>query len=445
MAARRSMAMWAAIVAVVTISSAEDVANCPQTRFILRNEKQPVCDTKPGAATGSSIPAEPACGDVGAQLSTSITAATPTPFFQRHRVAICFYSPTRSLQYTLHAIEHNVIAPLLRGQTALEVFVHTYNMSACSGCDANDADVAALAARLPKGVPLFVKVDNQASFIRRLGNELPNTLDTAWRSDGVASGTAQSSLAVLLSLKRVTAMWHARGAFHLVCVLRPDVIYLDALPRAAQLLELGVKAASEGGVTGGVTGGETGAWLLTPPRHFEPGQRVDDTYAIGSPRAALLYGNRADQLLEFMRQNPAKLPDAYLGWYMNELRACVAMLALPALARYLRLHSSGAVNCEDLHIEYNLQLPCSNCESGQPADNSSRERVATDLWTSARLGSAAYQSCFDGTAAQAPSIAEERVRRAERRRGSATQVNAERVRKAGQQEEKRRGTGGFWD
>ena len=276
-------------------------ASCAQSGFQIRSVRTPSC-----AAALSSVPNAAECGDVESQLATVAQATTPLWPWQRWRIALCFYSLTRSLRLTLPSIERHVLRPLKAGRTSVEIFLHTYNMSraGCNGCAGSvqlswEADVAALSAALPRGVPLRVQVDDQSLLIRRLGSEHAHAFATVWRSDGEAVGVEQFYVAALHSLKRVTAMWHdyARHGepYHLVCMLRPDLVYLDPLP-AAWLLAASARDAS---------------FLAVPPRLFKAGRWVDDKFAIGAPRAALVYGNRVDALMAFMRAHPKKLSECY--------------------------------------------------------------------------------------------------------------------------------------
>ena len=324
------------------------IATCPQQQFLLRNASQLHCKAQAPVTSAS-------CGDVDRQLLSASRlgdAATPWLPWHRHRVALCFYSLTRSLRRALPSIERSVILPLFRSKkTEVEIFLHTYNLSvsACTGCSSGSAvalnwraDVAALARRLPKGVPLHVQVDDQSVFIRRLAAEHTTAFATKWRDDGVAQGTAQYYLAAMLSLKRVTAMWRGQpGNWHMICVMRPDLVYLDPLPHVAELLQLASSNAG-GGADAGSAGDDGRAWLLVPPRQFKLGKSnlpwVDDKFAIASPSAALLYGNRVDAMMvSAIGGMPwGCLPGGTRG-VTNTLAHCAAPCRLHGLARVCSL------------------------------------------------------------------------------------------------------------
>ena len=360
-------------------------ASCALSRFQIRSVRTPSC-----AAALSSVPNAAECGDVESQLATVAQATTPLWPWQRWRIALCFYSLTRSLRLTLPSIERHVLRPLKAGRTSVEIFLHTYNMSraGCNGCAGSvqlswEADVAALSAALPRGVPLRVQVDDQSLLIRRLGSEHAHAFATVWRSDGEAVGVEQFYVAALHSLKRVTAMWHDHARhgepYHLVCMLRPDLVYLDPLP-AAWLLAASARDAS---------------FLAVPPRLFKAGRWVDDKFAIGAPRAALLYGNRVDALMAFMRANPKKLSEIYLGWYLGMVRNCVSAQPMNATpVRNLRLRGTGVVNCKDIHLEFGIALPCRRCNAGAAANGAARRRVTAELGQRVNLSSKHFASCF---------------------------------------------------
>lgn len=360
-------------------------ASCAQPSFRVRSLMAPSCAPAPSPAPDAAE-----CGDVDAQLATVRQAAQPSQPGQRWRVALCFYSLTRSLKLTLPSIKRHVLGPLRRTRRAtVEIFLHTYNMSrgGCNGCVGSvpldwRADVAALAEALPRHMPMRVQVDDQSQLIRRLGSEHTDAFATTWRADGEALGVAQFYLAALHSLKRVTAMWHTRAKagepYHLVCLLRPDLVYLDPLP-VAGLLAAGARDAR---------------FLAVPPRLFQAGKWVDDKFAIGAPRAALLYGNRVDALMAFMRAHPGKLSESYLGWHVHAVRDCVNTLPMTTTPmRNLRLRGTGVVNCKDVHFEYGLALPCKRCQVGAVPNATARRRVAKEL-SRANLSSAHFASCF---------------------------------------------------
>ena len=60
-------------------------------------------------------------------------------------------------------------------------------------------------------------------------------------------------------------------------------------------------------------------WLLVPPRQFKTGKWVDDKFALGTPRAALIYGNRLDALMTYMKRHPGRLSESFLAWYLGSL------------------------------------------------------------------------------------------------------------------------------
>ena len=352
---------------------------CPQERFLLHSVRQLSCTAE------SAPPAAPdaiACGDASAQLlAQQVSHASRLP--RPQRVAVCFYSLTRSLQQTVHSIDQNVLTPLNRAGTSFDVFVHTYNLSrsGCTGCSGAllldwRADVAALATVLPSSARLHVQVDDQSRLMRRFAAQFTHAFKTEWRADGKATGVAQFYLAAMHSLKRVTAMWQQHGPYRTVFMLRPDLVYLDPMPVGALLANTSTE------------------WLAVSPRLFKRGKWVDDKFAIGTPRAAVLYGNRIDALMSFMDRHPGRLSESYLGWYLHTLRACITISPLPRPSRILRVRSSAAVSCKDLHHEYGLNLQCERCHRGRQVDAAERERVQTELWVRAQLAPHVSDVCF---------------------------------------------------
>lgn len=317
-------------------SATATAAFCSQDDFLLRNVYRLACHgnssdrdstiaAAPGAIFGASETRLRRCGSADAQLR-ALARPRPAPRRLARRggsAAVCFYSLTRSVQQTAASIAQNVFAPLLAATVHLEFFLHTYNLSHTSAHSASPTaldwhrDVAMLTSALPRRVRIHVQVDDQARLMRRFASEFTSAFATTWSADGRAVGVPQYYLAAMHSLKRVTAMWQQRGgpnAFDVIWMLRPDLVYLDAMmPQQA------VRSLKHLHVDNGRRTATAGDWLVVPPRMFKRAVWVDDKFAVGTPRAALLYGNRLDALMAFMRRHPKRLSELFLAWYLSPL------------------------------------------------------------------------------------------------------------------------------
>lgn len=62
--------------------------------------------------------------------------------------------------------------------------------------------------------------------------------------------------------------------------------------------------------------------------------------------------------------------------------------------RILRLRASGAVNCKDVHHEFNVELPCARCRFGRNASVTVQEEITAALRSRAKLPSSSFVQCF---------------------------------------------------
>ena len=194
---------------------------CPQTACHLRNVERVSCAVDVSKQVDVELAAA-WCGNLSSQLRVldgNLGGADRVDVVERkqHRVAVCFYSLTRSLQRTVRSIQRSIFVPLTDAGFLTEVFLHTYNLSQTAAHSKTPTgldwrrDIEILTAALPRGVPITVQVDDQARYMRRLASEFTHAFGTQWSSDGSAIGIPQFYLAAMHSLKRVTAMWLQAG------------------------------------------------------------------------------------------------------------------------------------------------------------------------------------------------------------------------------------------
>lgn len=358
--------------------------NCSQDDFLLRN----VADMKCEATLGSSVHKRANCGDFDSQLQVHEIHSRYSE--QSRRVALSFYGLTRSVQWTLPTLKRNVISPLNADRIPIDVFIHTYNMthSTCGGCKGKTAmfdcfsDLALLLSALPRDWPVRgMQVDDQYRAMRRFATDFKDAFATTWDPTYEPIGSAQLYLCAMFSLKRVTSMWQRFGPYKAVIVLRMDLAYLDNFVIPALEAHRSPKE-----------------WLVVGPRHWKSGKWADDKFAIGSPRGALIYGNRLDSLMEWMRGVPDFGAEVFLGRLLKNATSCCDSYKMADPVRYLRVRSGGKINCKDIHHEFGISFNCKHCTGGRVPSAAAFRQLVPVLDKEALLGPETYGHCFHRSA-----------------------------------------------
>ena len=194
----------------------------------------------------------------------------------RPKIAIAFYSITRSLKYTINSIQENIINQA-KCAGDIKVYSHFYKQDVISNPRTNesatiDPDEWKL---LNSDVNCIEEIDDDTE--KELFNKIIQ-YGNSWEDSGES---LRNILRQLSSLHKVTRLIENDGDFDLVIFARPDMCYHDIFP-----IQDFIKNIKEN-------------TLAVPNWAWSGG--LNDRFAICGSEAFKIYGYRADRLIDYCR------------------------------------------------------------------------------------------------------------------------------------------------
>jgi hypothetical protein len=211
-------------------------------------------------------------------------------FFQKIKLAICFFGLTRSLKMTHASINKYLFEPLIRGGIRYDIFLHTYKMKKkYSNPWAEEKDIILDANEYKLLEPTHHMLESKEVVSKKLALEKYRTHGNPWKNQqGQVSGdftTLDNHILYLWSLKQLTKMWvevDAKRQYSHIIYCRPDVLY--QVPLDISWFSF------------------TSKKICIP--NFALCGNVTDRFALGRPEQMRLYGNRFDDALAYSRKHP---------------------------------------------------------------------------------------------------------------------------------------------
>lgn len=141
-------------------------------------------------------------------------------------IAILFYGLTRSLKYTAHSIENNILKVLRDSGISFKIYLHTYDLKVLTNPRSHEKNIVLDTNEYTLLHPDFVTITSQEEFIRniRLHNFLRH--GDAWKERHHSS--LKNLLCQLNSLNLVFTMT-ANESYDCYLCLRPDLEYIHQL------------------------------------------------------------------------------------------------------------------------------------------------------------------------------------------------------------------------
>ncbi len=239
-------------------------------------------------------------------------------------VCICYFGLSRNALSlgTLEAIEENWMKPLKDMGIIPDIYLHTYNLAILNlersreQCKLNPDEWKLLK-------PNYYLVTDQ--------NEFDNSYDISkiaeygdgWAKDKEKYGTQLPNLLRQFnSLKTVTGL--IKKKYDVYIYLRPDLLYLDPItPSVIKNIANSSKSI-----------------IATPNWQLWGG--MNDRFAVMNEEAALLYGNRLDNILDFCEKKGPLHSETYLKWLMKENKVKSIKLKIKAQ----RVRCNGIIHSE---------------------------------------------------------------------------------------------------
>lgn len=195
------------------------------------------------------------------------------------KIAICFWGLCRSTDKIIESLQKNVFEVLTAAGIDYDVFVHTFSIHRVySNARAGEQGLMLNNSLHTLLNPKEALVEDQDEVDARLDLTAYRSRGDAWVGQGAPWQTFENHIRSLYSLNRVTQLWK-NGSYDYVVYLRPDVKYLNPID----------------------------------VRWFQPhylvmtdfGQcPVNDRFALGTPTAAAVFGERFLGALEFSKRQP---------------------------------------------------------------------------------------------------------------------------------------------
>ena len=239
-------------------------------------------------------------------------------------VCICYFGLSRNaLSFgALNSINENWMKPLESMGIKPDVYLHTYNLESLNmkrsneNCKLNPDEWKLLK-------PDFRKITDQSDFDNSYNISRIRAYGDGWKKDKEKYGTQLPNLLRQFnSLKTVTGL--IRQRYDVYIYLRPDLLYLD--PVKENIITKIAKNKKP---------------IIASP-NWQLWEGMNDRFAIMNKKAAMLYGNRLDYVLDFCEEKGPLHAETYLKWVMKKNK----VNTIPLKIRAQRIRCDGTVNKE---------------------------------------------------------------------------------------------------
>lgn len=239
-------------------------------------------------------------------------------------VCICYFGLSRNaLSFgALESIDKNWMKPLLDMGIKPDIYLHTYDLEDLDLKRSNEK------CKLDPNEwkllnPHYYSVTNQSKFDNSYNISEIEAYGDGWALDKVKYGTQLPNLLRQFnSLKTVTGL--LRKKYDVYIYLRPDLLYLD--PILPSLLNKIAKSKKP---------------IIASP-NWQLWGGMNDRFAVMNEEAALLYGNRLDNVLDFCKEKGPLHAETYLKWLMKKNK----VKRIPLKIKAQRIRCNGTVNQE---------------------------------------------------------------------------------------------------
>lgn len=264
-------------------------------------------------------------------------------------VAVCFWGITRSLKYTIESIAKNIFEQLNRHNIGYHIYIHTYHLNTpYSNPRAAEKGLILDNEEYKMLKPSRVLVEDQLQVANRLNILSYTSMGNPWPN----TETFINHILALWSLKQVTGLWSAEAAkYSRVIYLRPDVLYpcpidIEWLKSSEEICIPDFQRIS---------------------RNMHQRNAVNDRFAIGSPAAMKIYGNRFNEALEYSKKKPLH-SETFLEDVLHKHRIPVKIIHF----HFIRVRANGKTAAVDV---ISSQVGCSKKGGGKRVTRKRKRRV----------------------------------------------------------------------
>jgi hypothetical protein len=140
------------------------------------------------------------------------------------RICICFYGLARSLKFTIHSIQNNIIRELIKNGYYINIYFHTYDLDVINNKRSNEKNIKLNVNEYKLLEPDFLSITSQKLFDSTININKYLIKGDPWPDN--PKNSLLNLLRQLNSLKIVTSM-HSSKNYLLYLYLRPDLKYLN--------------------------------------------------------------------------------------------------------------------------------------------------------------------------------------------------------------------------
>ena len=222
----------------------------------------------------------------------------------KHKVAICFFGLTRSLNYTMPSIKTNILKVLQDNNIAYDIYLHTYDLTHISNKRSEEQNCPLDTEEWKLLNPIAHKITNQATFDANFNWKVLKQQGDFWK-DGFNS--TRNAIRQLNSLKEVTSLWLDKPRYDSYIYLRPDLLYVNPIDIDDIINHISANN------------------IIVIPRWGNYRGGLNDRIAYGSYDVMKIYGTRIDYIQQHYRRKlgAMKKPyhsERYLTLILNKFR-----------------------------------------------------------------------------------------------------------------------------
>lgn len=216
---------------------------------------------------------------------------------KKHRVAVCFFGLTRSLDYTLDSIKKNILSPLEQSNIEYDIILHSYNLKSIKSKRSGENNKLNT-QEWNKLNPDYVKIDNQDEFDKSYNYEYIKSFGDAWDTN------FENTINLIRQLNSLKNVWKlaetSKSTYDSYLFIRPDLKYTTKLD-INQVKEASTQINS----------------IYIPTWHNWDG--VNDRMALGCYNTIKIYANRLDNISDYLEttKNPLHA-EKFLKFLLNK-------------------------------------------------------------------------------------------------------------------------------
>jgi len=217
-----------------------------------------------------------------------------SPGMQHMKIALVFFGITRSLRYTIHSIQRNILDPL--SNHSVDIMMHTYSMKKYKNARTREASASYNNSEYKLLNPDRFKIEDLPTVKRKLQLSNYRSHKDPWETK---YNSVDNFILAQYSKYQLVSMLENAGRYEYILFIRPDCLYLDPLQ------EEFLKKANA-------------TTIVIPNFHLYGPYKFNDRFAITTPETYRKYGSLFTSLLQISKEQPLH-SETVMGQYMKDV------------------------------------------------------------------------------------------------------------------------------